>query len=636
MNSCGQILLLDSQKLQYSMRRSTAHCSSSSDDASCHQEEHNSMDEKSTIEANIYVPQRLNPDELAYKFPPASSDTTEELDEMLHQSQSRGQPLVVWDNEPDTLDSNPGATQCDFSSVRLNAGIFQPKLSWPSSISVDDNSVTAYSPSSDNYKLIANHKAIASWSDRPPVHMVIQEELSQHSSGCSVINDDEDSASVCTEDFDNWIQQAKYANQNSMTDNKTRSTSSISYANGVPAAKIGVAASSIGHSDITLDRAAHSASRSPELVSKPSNINSSPFEPPYDAKASRERTPRRANDAETHSYQYSSLPDTVVLEYKDDRALIVESSTREKDTESELESESILLHIPFTTSDATIRNVAAIKIQAIWRGYHERKINPTSKTRVMLLLMTLSMKFQAVCNDTADRKLRSLKHRILQESRFRMRSERQLQKLGDVNRKERDELCRLLEAETATLESQERLVRESSEKADLAWQHIQNEKLERENLERVVHLAAKEISAQNEREIKRNKDMDAIYRRVEKLASELKNLKHEQSSSYSRVRRSISPTSSTKSLSLTSEASSQEARTAYKHRIRPSAVPRMESEPYVSKAKPRTYSNIPSGRDIAKTLSTDHKYKTMPLKGKSLIPTNSTTISHKTDRDSYA
>ncbi|KAG2177344.1 hypothetical protein INT43_008001 [Umbelopsis isabellina] len=594
------------------------------------------MGEKSIIETDIYVPQRLNPDELAYKFPPASSDTTEELDEMLSQSQVRGSSLVVWDNESDTLDSNPGATQCDFSSVRLNAGIFQPKLSWPSSISVDDNSVTAYSPSSDNYKLIANHKAIASWSDRPPVHMAIQEDLSQHSSGCSVINDDEDSASVCTEDFDNWIQQAKYSDQNLQNDNKALSTSSIAYANGVPAAKIGVAANSIAHSDITLDRAAHSASRSPELVSKSSNVNSSAAEVSYDAKASREETSRRANNVETHFPQYTNLPDTVVLEYKDDRALIVESSTREKDMENELESETILLHIPSTTSDATIRNVAAIKIQAIWRGYQERKLNPPSNTRVMMLLMTLSTKFQAMCNDTADRKLRSLKHRILQESRFRMRSERQLQKLGDVNRKERDELCRLLEAETATLESHERLVRETSEKADLAWQHIQDEKLERENLERVVHLAAKEISAQNEREINRNKDMDAIYRRVEKLASELKSLKQEQSSSYSRVRRSISPTSSTKSLSLTSETSSQEARAVYKHRIRPSAVPRMESEPYMSKTKQRSYSNIPSSRDIAKTVSNDHKYKTVPLKGKSLIPTNSTTTPLRTNRDSYA
>lgn len=594
------------------------------------------MNEKSTSETDIYVPQRLNPDELAYKFPPATSDTTEALDEMLSQSQARGPPLVVWDNESDTLDSNPGPTPCDFSSVRLSAGIFQPKLSWPSSISVDDNSVTAYSPSSDNYKLIANHKAIASWSDRPPVHMAIQEELSQHSSGCSVINDDEDSASVCTEDFDNWIQQAKYSNPNSQNDNKARSTSSIAYANGVPAAKIGIAASSIGHSDITLDRVAHSASRSPELVTKATNVNSNPFELSHDGKTSREETSRRANNVETHVYQYTNVPDTVVLEYKDDRALIVESSTREKDTEYELESETILLHIPSNTSDATIRDVAAIKIQAIWRGYHERKLNPPSNTRVMLLLITLSTKFQAMCNDMADRKLRSLKHRILQESRFRMRSERQLQKLGDVNRKERDELCRLLEAESSTLESHERLVRESSEKADLAWQHIQNEKLERENLERVVHLAAKEISAQNEREIKRNKDMDAIYRRVEKLTSELKNLKHEQSSSYSRVRRSISPVSSTKSLSLTSDASSQEARTAYKHRIRPSAVPRMESEPYMSKTKQRSYSNIPSSRDIAKTVSNDHKYKTVPLKAKSLIPTNSTTVPLKLNRDSYA
>jgi hypothetical protein len=594
------------------------------------------MDARSTIEADIYVPQRLNPDELAYKFPPASSDMLEELDDLLNQNQTKDSTLVAWNNESNTLSSNLGATKCEFGSVQLSTDIFQPKLSWPSSISVDDNSVTAYSPSSDNYKLNANHKATASWSDRSPVHMVIQEELSQHSSGCSVINDDEDSASVCTEDFDNWIQQAKYPSQN--IDNKNRSVSSISHRNGVSvtsASKMGVVASCIDHSDITLDRAAHSASLSPELGSKTTNVNTTPSEASYGTKASRQETTRCENNVE-EPYCYSKLPDTIVLEYKDDKALIVESNIKVKTAEKELASETILLHIPSNSSDITIRNVAAVKIQAVWRGHHERKLSPPSNTRVMLLLMTLSMKFQALCDGAADRKLRSLKHRILQESRFRMRSERQLQKLGEVNRKERDELCRLLEAETATLESHERLVRESSEKAESAWQHIQSEKLERENLERVIHLAAKEINAQNEREIKRNKDMDAIYRRVERLTTELKLLKHEQSQSHSRVRKSISPTSSTKSLSLISESPAQEAKIAYKHRIRPSAVPRLESEPYMSKTKQRTYSNIPSGRDIVKTVSTEHKYKPIQLKGKSLIPTNSTTVSLKTDRDSYA
>jgi hypothetical protein len=231
-----------------------------------------------------------------------------------------------------------------------------------------------------------------------------------------------------------------------------------------------------------------------------------------------------------------------------------------------------------------------------------------------------------------DRKLRGLKRRVLQEARFRVRSERQLQKLGDVNRKERDELCRLLDNENATLEAQGQLMRESADKAEVTYRQLQNERHERENLERVVQLAAKEINAQAEREMQRSKEMDIIQRRVEKLANELKLLKHEQTSSHQRTRRSISPTHSIKSLSQSSnahESTSPDPRTAFRHRLRPSAVPRLETGPSSSNANAPLYQKIPSGKDILKFTSANAKTNAMLLKGKSLIPTNSTTtISH--------
>lgn len=355
----------------------------------------------------------------------------------------------------------------------------------------------------------------------------------------------------------------------------------------------------------------------------------SPFHAKQHAHSLLQRQPGQTKEQRDEQFE---LPDKLILEYKDSSVLVIESSVKEDPNDAELASESVLLRIGPIASPMNLQHAAATKIQAIWRGYKERALNPPSSSRALLLIMTLSMKFQQKCNGSVDRKLRGLKHRVLQEARFRVRSERQLQKLGDVNRKERDELCRLLDNENATLEAQEQLMRESADKAEVTYRQLQNERHERENLERVVQLAAKEINAQAEREMQRSKEMDIIQRRVEKLANELKLLKHEQTSSHQRTRRSISPTHSIKSLSQSSnahESTSPDPRTAFRHRLRPSAVPRLETGPSSSNANAPLYQKIPSGKDILKFTSANAKTNAMLLKGKSLIPTNSTTtISH--------
>jgi hypothetical protein len=329
------------------------------------------------------------------------------------------------------------------------------------------------------------------------------------------------------------------------------------------------------------------------------------------------------------------LPDKLLLEYKDSTVFVVESSIEEHSNDMELASTSILLHIQPSVSPIGLQHAAATKIQALWRGYTERKLNPPTSARALLLITTLNMRFQQRCNGSVDRKLRGLKHRLLQEARFRVRSERQLQKLGEINRKERDELCRLLDNENATLESQERFMRESTEKAEVTYYQLQTERHERENLERVVQLATKEISAQAEREMQRSKEMDLIQRRVEKLASELRVLKLDQTSSHSRPRRSVSPTHSIKSLTQNGnvrDAPSPDSRASYRHRMRPSAVPRVESASS-SNANAALYQKIPAGKDILKFTSANPKTNAMLLKGKSLIPTNNaTTVTHERRR----
>ncbi|CAO3658193.1 unnamed protein product [Umbelopsis ramanniana] len=337
--------------------------------------------------------------------------------------------------------------------------------------------------------------------------------------------------------------------------------------------------------------------------------------------------------AKPHAAKQYEMPDKLVIEYKGNTVLVVESSGKGLSHDIELKSESILLPVSNTLTSLDLQHAAATKIQASWRGYIDRKSYPPTSARAMMLIMTLSMKFQQKCNGSVDRKLRGLKHRVLQEARFRVRSERQLQKLGEVNRKERDELCRLLDNENVTLEAQDRLMRESAEKVDVTYHQLQAERHERENLERVIQMAAKEISAQAEREIQRSKEMDTIQRKVEKLANELKFLKLEQSSAHQRPRRSISPTPSLRSPSQANNAqnsSSPDHWPSYRHRMRPSAVPRLETGPSSSNVNSALYQKMHAAKD---TLPSSHpKSNNILLRGKSLIPTNSNNASSQDRR----
>jgi hypothetical protein len=337
--------------------------------------------------------------------------------------------------------------------------------------------------------------------------------------------------------------------------------------------------------------------------------------------------------AKPHVAKQYEMPDKLVLEYKGNTVLVVESSGKDLSHDIELKSESVLLPVSNMVTSLDLQHAAATKIQASWRGYIDRKSYPPTSARAMMLIMTLSMKFQQKCNGSVDRKLRGLKHRVLQEARFRVRSERQLQKLGEVNRKERDELCRLLDNENITLEAQDRLMRESAEKVDVTYHQLQAERHERENLERVIQMAAKEISAQAEREIQRSKEMDTIQRKVEKLANELKFLKLEQSSAHQRPRRSISPTPSLRSPSQANNAqnsSSPDHWPSYRHRMRPSAVPRLETGPSSSNVNSALYQKMHAAKD---TLPSSHpKSNNILLRGKSLIPTNSNNTSSQDRR----
>jgi IQ calmodulin-binding motif len=373
----------------------------------------------------------------------------------------------------------------------------------------------------------------------------------------------------------------------------------------------------------------HPAS-SPELTNGSLSVNDTRHSPAFlQSKTHNSKLLTRHYDhAKQQAVKQYEMPDKLVLEYKGNTVLIVESSVKDLSHDMELKSESVLLPVSQKVTSLDLQHAAATKIQASWRGYSERKLNPPTSARAMLLIMSLSMKFQQKCNGSVDRKLRGLKHRVLQEARFRVRSERQLQKLGEVNRKERDELCRLLDNENITLEAQDKLMRESAEKVDVTYHQLQAERHERENLERVMQLAAKEISAQAEREMQRSKEMDAIQRKVEKLANELKFLKLEQSSTHQRPRRSISPTPSLRSPSQATNAQcspSPDHRPSYRHRMRPSAVPRLETGLSSSNVNSALYQKMQAAKD---TLSSSHpKTNNILHRGKSLIPTNSNNTS---------
>lgn len=592
----------------------------------------------------------MDPEELAYKFP-AGSSTIEDLigETTLNQQHTlnRGTFIAEWDGDSDSsrVDMRDSAAKDVYVPIETDATKY--KLSWASTISVGENAVGVYNPPADILPSDLLHQPTAA-SLNHIVTQMVQDGLSRHSSGYSNVIDDEDSASVGTEEFDNWIHGSKISTQTTDSDSFKGSFLTIS---SLPEAFMCIlklpllnsgSASAFEQNHIHVmnssTKRVSQLSTSPHITTAPAVVAVNQASTRQCSLTLQSQTHTGKLQSRQHEQSKSlnkasfELPDKLLLEYKDSTVFVVESSIEEHSNDMELASTSVLLHIHPSVSPIGLQHAAATKIQALWRGYTERKLNPPTSARALVLITTLNMRFQQRCNGSVDRKLRGLKHRLLQEARFRVRSERQLQKLGEINRKERDELCRLLDNENATLESQERFMRESTEKAEVTYYQLQTERHERENLERVVQLATKEISAQAEREMQRSKEMDLIQRRVEKLANELRLLKLDQTSSHPRPRRSVSPTHSIKSLTQNvnvHDAPSPDSRASYRHRMRPSAVPRLESGPSSSNANAALYQKIPAGKDILKFTSANPKTNAMLLKGKSLIPTNNaTTVTH--------
>jgi hypothetical protein len=595
----------------------------------------------------------LDPEELAYKFPAGSSRMEDLIGETtLNQEHTLNRDTFIaeWDGDSDSsrVDMRDSAANDVYVPIETDATKY--KLSWASTISVGENAVAVYNPPADILPSDLLHQPTAASLNHIFTQMV-QDGLSRHSSGYSNVIDDEDSASVGTEEFDNWIHGSKVSTQATDSDSFKGSFLIISslpeafmYILRLPLLNSGSASAfEQNHINVmnTPTKRVSQLSTSSHITSAAAVVAVNQASTRRDSLTLHSQTHTGKLQSRQHEQSKSlnkasfELPDKLLLEYKDSTVFVVESSIEEHSNDMELASTSILLHIQPSVSPIGLQHAAATKIQALWRGYTERKLNPPTSARALLLITTLNMRFQQRCNGSVDRKLRGLKHRLLQEARFRVRSERQLQKLGEINRKERDELCRLLDNENATLESQERFMRESTEKAEVTYYQLQTERHERENLERVVQLATKEISAQAEREMQRSKEMDLIQRRVEKLASELRVLKLDQTSSHSRPRRSVSPTHSIKSLTQNGnvrDAPSPDSRASYRHRMRPSAVPRVESASS-SNANAALYQKIPAGKDILKFTSANPKTNAMLLKGKSLIPTNNaTTVTHERRR----
>ncbi|KAH8551279.1 hypothetical protein BGW37DRAFT_467828 [Umbelopsis sp. PMI_123] len=629
MDSRGQILLLDSQALQYSMRQPSAKSPPSSVvskqpqiESVYYQQSQSCLEDESTTETDIYIPQNLDPQELAYKFPPNASIVDHlENDENIKQpyNLTRGSPIVDWSGDSDSSRIDMRDTTSKDSYVPAVTDIVKYKLSWSSTISGVENTVSLYPTTTDIFPTDFHQQPTPS----PIIKQMVKNGLSRHSSGYSNVVDDDDSASVGTEEFDNWIHGSKISTDT--FENGSFKTSTRTFDN-----------THISASNATGAKLSTHLTSSPELTDGATNITDSRHSPVllYSKAHNNKLSFRQNGHGKGDDDKIFHIPDRLVLEYKDSTVLIVESSLKELSNDTELVSESVLLPVGEMVTPLDIQHAAATKIQASWRGYSERKSNPPNSSRAMLLIVALSMKFQQKCNSSVDRKLRGLKHRLLQEARFRVRSERQLQKLGEVNRKERDELCRLLDNENITLEAQDRLMRESAEKVDVTYHQLQTERRERENLEKIIQLAAKEISDQAERELQRSKEMDMIQRKVEKLANELKILKLEQNSPHQRPRRSISPTPSIKSLSQAANSHgspSPDVRPSLRHRMRPSAVPRLETGPSSSNINPALYQKVHAMKDA---LPTSHpKSNNALLRGKSLIQPTVPILLHKKEDD---
>ncbi|CAO3678110.1 unnamed protein product [Umbelopsis vinacea] len=158
MDSRGQILLLDSQALQYSMRQTSVKSPPSSVAAKPHTEaiyyrqSHLYSENESNTEANIYIPQNLDPEELAYKFPAGSSTIEDIVDETTLNQQhtlSRETFIAEWDGDSDSSRVNMRDSAAKDVYVPIETDATKYKLSWASTISVGENAVAVYNPPAD-------------------------------------------------------------------------------------------------------------------------------------------------------------------------------------------------------------------------------------------------------------------------------------------------------------------------------------------------------------------------------------------------------------------------------------------------------------------------------------------------------
>jgi hypothetical protein len=153
----------------------------------------------------------LDPEELAYKFPASSNAVDDIVNEENIQHQyhlTRVSPIIDWSGDSDSsrIDMRDTTTSKD-SYVPTDTDNVKYKLSWSNTISVGENNLSLYPTTTptDNFPVDIHRPSTPS----SIIAQMIKDGLSRHSSGYSNVIDDDDSASVGTEEFDNWTHGPK-------------------------------------------------------------------------------------------------------------------------------------------------------------------------------------------------------------------------------------------------------------------------------------------------------------------------------------------------------------------------------------------------------------------------------------------
>lgn len=153
----------------------------------------------------------MDPEELAYKFPASSNAVDGIVNEESIQYQyhlTRGSPILDWsaDSDSSQIGMRDTATSKD-NYVPTNTDNVKYKLSWSSTISGGETSLSLYPTTTptDIFPVDIHRPSTPG----PNMTHMVKDGLSRHSSGYSNVIDDDDSASVGTEEFDNWTQGPK-------------------------------------------------------------------------------------------------------------------------------------------------------------------------------------------------------------------------------------------------------------------------------------------------------------------------------------------------------------------------------------------------------------------------------------------